>query len=489
MNLFELKAWEIANGLRNKDFSCEEITKNYFEKIKEVDKDINAYISLMEEEATKRAKEVDEKFKNREELSEIAGIPISVKDNISVKNVRMTCGSRMLENYVSPYDATLVKKIKENDGIILGKVNLDEFAMGQSTRTSYFGVTKNPLDLTRVSGGSSGGSAASIASNQAAISIGTDTGGSVRQPSSFCGTVGFKPTYGSVSRYGVASMANTFDQPGVIASDVRDVITMANIIEGRDKRDATSVGNPDLKYEFNYDTDLEENLKGVKFAIPSSFLEMDLDKEVKSEFDKAINILKANGAIVEPYKIDSLKYLIETYNILVNGEISSNMARFDSVRYGHRTDKEFKDIEEMYKISRGEGFGDEVKRRIMIGTHILSLDFAKDYYEKAQKVRGLIIKEMDELYKSFDIMLCPTAPCLSLKIDSEMSLTEIYQSDLFTIPANMIGSPSISLPMPLGENGLSVGIEFTGKRFKDKDLLSAALGFERSLQKWAIKQL
>lgn len=483
MNLTELKAWEIADGLRNKDFSCEDITKEYFKNIKATDDEINAYISIMKDEATKKAKEVDQKFVNREELSEIAGVPISIKDNISVKNVGMTCGSKMLENYVSPYDATLISKIKRNDGIILGKVNLDEFAMGQSTRTSYFGVTKNPLDLTRVSGGSSGGSAASVASREAAISIGTDTGGSVRQPSSFCGVVGVKPTYGSISRFGVTSMANTFDQAGVVARDVRDAITMLNIIEGRDEKDATSVGNLGLKSEFNFKGDLEENLKGVKFAIPSAFLDMDIDPIVKGEFEKAIEVLKSNGAIVESYKIDSLKYLIETYNILVNGEISSNMSRFDSVRFGHRTQREFSNIEEMYKMSRGEGFGNEVKRRIMIGTHILSLDYAKDYYEKAQKVRGLIIKEMNDLYNSFDIMLCPTAPCLSLKIDSEMSLTEMYQSDLYTIPANMIGAPSISLPMPIGENGLSVGIEFTANRFKDKDLLNAALGFERSLQK------
>lgn len=483
MNLTELKAWEIASGLRNKDFSCEDITKEYFKNIKKTDDDINAYISLVEDEATKKAREVDQKFINREELSEIAGVPISIKDNISVSGVRMTCGSKMLENYTSPYDATVINKIKNNDGIILGKVNLDEFAMGQSTRTSYFGVTKNPLDLARVSGGSSGGSAASVSSKEAAISIGTDTGGSVRQPSSFCGVVGVKPTYGSISRFGVTSMANTFDQVGVIARDVRDAITMLNVLEGRDEKDATSVGNAGLKSEFNFNGDLEENLKGVKFAIPSAFLDMEIDPTVRSEFEKAIEVLKKNGATVEPYKIDSLKYLIETYNILVNGEISSNMSRFDSVRFGHRTDRKFNNIEEMYKMSRGEGFGNEVKRRIMIGTHILSLDYAKDYYEKAQKVRGLIIKEMDELYNSFDIMLCPTAPVLSLKIDSEMSLTEIYQSDLFTIPANMIGAPSISLPMPIGENGLSVGIEFTANRFKDKDLLNAALGFERSLQR------
>ena len=267
-------------------------------------------------------------------MTSLAGIPISIKDNIAVKGLRMTCASKMLENYVSPYDAEVVKKIKENNGIILGKVNLDEFAMGASTKTSYFGVTKNPLDTSLVSGGSSGGSAASVAGKMAAISLGTDTGGSVREPSSFCGLVGMKPTYGTISRYGVSSMANTFDQVGVIGKNVSDTAMLLQMLEGRDEKDATSVGNPSLKEEFSYENVID-NLKGLKVAIPSIYMDMDLDKDVKAEFDKAIDILLKNGAIVEEYPIESLKYVIETYHILVNGEIASNMARFDSVIYGH----------------------------------------------------------------------------------------------------------------------------------------------------------
>lgn len=483
MTFTNLKAWEIAQGYRNRDFSCEEVTRDFLDKIKEKDKDINAYITVTGEMALKQAKKVDEKFHNREEMSPLAGVPISIKDNISVKNVKMTCGSKMLENYIAPYDASLVKKIKDNDGVILGKVNLDEFAMGASTRTSYFGVTKNPLDLTRVSGGSSGGSAASVSANMAAISIGTDTGGSVRQPSSFCNTVGMKPTYGSISRYGISTMANTFDQAGVVANDVRDLTTMFNVIEGRDEKDATSVGNPGLNFDFDFSEDAIKNLKGKKFAIPKTYLSMDLNERVRSEFNKAIENLKDNGAIVEEYDIESLSHVVETYNILVNGEIASNMARFDSIRYGHRTDKKFETIEEMYRASRSEGFGDEVKRRIMIGTHILSMDNADEFYYKALKVRGLIKKDMDRMFKDYDFMICPTFPILPLKIDDKMSTVEMYQADLFTIPANMVGSPSISLPMPAGEDGLSIGIEFTGKRFKDKDLLQASLAFERSLNK------
>lgn len=412
-------------------------------------------------------------------MTSLAGIPISIKDNIAVKGLRMTCASKMLENYVSPYDAEVVKKIKENNGIILGKVNLDEFAMGASTKTSYFGVTKNPLDTSLVSGGSSGGSAASVAGKMAAISLGTDTGGSVREPSSFCGLVGMKPTYGTISRYGVSSMANTFDQVGVIGKNVSDTAMLLQMLEGRDEKDATSVGNQSLKEEFSYENVID-NLKGLKVAIPSIYMDMDLDKDVKAEFDKAIDILLKNGAIVEEYPIESLKYVIETYHILVNGEIASNMARFDSVIYGHRTD-DFSNIEEMYRKSRAEGFGEEVKRRIMIGTHILSLDLADEFYYKALRVRGLIKRDMEKMFKDYDIMICPTYPIHPFKIDNNMSPVEIYQGDLFTIPANMVGSPSISIPMPKNEKGLSVGIEFTAKRFKDRELLNAAFGFERSL--------
>lgn len=479
MRIVDLTVKDLANGYRNRDFSVVEVTKEYFKEIKEKDSKINAYISLNEEEALKQAKEIDEKFKNRDELTSLAGIPISIKDNIAVKGLRMTCASKMLENYVSPYDAEVVKKIKENNGIILGKVNLDEFAMGASTKTSYFGVTKNPLDTSLVSGGSSGGSAASVAGKMAAISLGTDTGGSVREPSSFCGLVGMKPTYGTISRYGVSSMANTFDQVGVIGKNVSDTAMLLQMLEGRDEKDATSVGNPSLKEEFSYENVID-NLKGLKVAIPSIYMDMDLDKDVMAEFDKAIDILLKNGAIVEEYPIESLKYVIETYHILVNGEIASNMARFDSVIYGHRAD-DFSNIEEMYRKSRAEGFGEEVKRRIMIGTHILSLDLADEFYYKALRVRGLIKRDMEKMFKDYDIMICPTYPIHPFKIDNNMSPVEIYQGDLFTIPANMVGSPSISIPMPKNDKGLSVGIEFTAKRFKDRELLNAAFGFERSL--------
>lgn len=482
MELTKLTVRELAKGYRKGDFSCTEVVKAHLEKIKEKEPQINAYITVTEDCAMKKAEEVDEKLKRKEELSLLAGIPISIKDNIAVKNVKMTCGSHMLEHYIPPYDSAVTEKVKANDGIILGKVNLDEFAMGASTKTSYFGTTRNPLNTDLIPGGSSGGSAASVAAEECVLSIGTDTGGSVRHPSSFCATVGMKPTYGTISRYGIATMANTFDQPGAIGRNVEDVVYLIKAMEGRDERDATSVGNPDLQKDFDFTEKSIEKLKGLKIAVPKLYLEMELDETVKSEFERAMKVLEDCGAIITPYHIDSLKYVIETYHILVNGEIAPVMARYDGLRFGHKFQGEVQDLEEFYRKTRAEGFGDEVKRRIMIGSHILSLDLAKDYYFKALEVRGLIKRDMEKMFEEHDLMLSPTSPVLPYAVTSEMSPVEIYMTDLFTIPANMSGGPSISLPMPKKENNLSVGIQFTAKRFHDKQLIEAALGLERSLR-------
>lgn len=482
MELIKLTAKELATGYRKGDFSCEEVVKAYVENINRQEETINAYITLTQEYALQQAKELDKKFRQKEELSILAGVPISVKDNIAMKDVRMTCGSRMLENYIPPYDAVVTERVKKQGAIIMGKVNLDEFAMGASTKTSYFGTTKNPLNTELIPGGSSGGSAASVAAEECVLSIGTDTGGSVRHPSSFCATVGMKPTYGSIPRYGIATMANTFDQPGAIGRNVEDVTYLLQAMEGEDRRDATSVGNPDLQSQFDYSENALSYLKGLKVAVPKLYLDMKLEPAVKADFDKTMKLLEQHGAIVESYDIDSLKYVVETYHILVNGEIAPVMARYDGLRFGHKFQGEVTDLEEFYRKTRAEGFGDEVKRRIMIGTHILSLDLAKDYYFKALEVRGLIKRDMEKMFEQYDMMLSPTAPVLPYAITSDMSPVEIYMTDLFTIPANMAGSPSISIPMPKGENGLSVGMEFTAKRFNDKKLIETALGFERSLR-------
>lgn len=482
MKLTELKATDLIKGYENRDFSCEEVVKAYLDNIHEKEGEINAYVTVMEEEAIKSAKKVDEKYRNREELGLLAGIPVGVKDNIAVKNIKMTCSSKMLEDFIVPYDSVVSERLKKEDSVIIGKTNMDEFAMGSTTKTSYFGVSKNPLDTSLVSGGSSGGSAAALGAEECALAIGTDTGGSTRQPASFCGLVGIKPTYGSIPRYGVATMANTFDQVGTFGKDVEDATLLLKALEGRDERDATSTGNNSIQsfIDFTNDEKAIEYLKEIKIAIPKLYMDMDLNPEVKSEFEKAVKVFKDNGAKVEVVDMKSLEHVIETYHILTNGEISSNLARFDSLRYGHRTEN-YTTYDEMFKKSRQEGFGDEVKRRIMIGTHILSLDLAEDYYYKALKVRTLIKKDYEKVFEKFNMVLCPTVPVFPFKIENNMSPVEIYQADLFTIPANMIGSPSISVPMPK-INGLSVGMELTGRRFKDSEIIKAALGFERSVK-------
>lgn len=482
MKLTELKATDLIKGYENRDFSCEDVVKEYLKVIEENEKDLNAYVTVMEENALNSAKKVDEKYQNREELGILAGIPIGVKDNIAVKNNKMTCSSKMLENFIVPYDSVVSERLKKEDSVIIGKTNMDEFAMGSSTKTSYFGVSKNPLDKTLVSGGSSGGSAAALGGAECALAVGTDTGGSTRQPASFCGLVGIKPTYGSIPRYGISTMANTFDQVGAFGKDVEDATLLLRALEGKDKRDATSTGNISVHDNIDFENKEAsvEYLKDLKIAIPKLYMDMNLDNRVKSDFDKAIKTFTDNGAKIEIIEMNSLENVIETYHILTNGEIAANMSRFDSLRYGHRTN-DYETFEEMFRKSRSEGFGDEVKRRVMIGTHILSLDLAEDYYYKALKVRTLIKEDYNKAFKNFDMVLCPTVPVLPFKIEEEMSPVQMYQADLFTIPANMIGSPSISIPMPKVD-GLSVGIELTGRRFKDNEIIKAALGFERSVK-------
>lgn len=476
MDILNLKANEITEKIKKGELKAVDVAEVFLKNISE-DK-YNSFITVTKDEALKKAKEIDEKIAAGEEVGTLAGVPVTIKDNISVKDVRLTCASKMLENYISPYDATLVKKLKAEDAVIVGKVNMDEFAMGSSTKTSYFGPSKNPLDEDLVPGGSSGGSASSVSGYEAVLSVGTDTGGSVRQPASFCGIVGMKPSYGSISRYGVSTMANTFDSPGAFGKNVEDVHALLKAIVGRDEKDASSIGNDSIKNLVLDEEKSVEKLKGLKVAVPDILESAKISKEVRAEFEKAIEILKAKGATVDYIPMDDLKYGIECYHILVNGEIAPNMARFDGLRYGYRTE-EYENVEEMYRKSRSEAFGDEVKRRIMIGTHILSMEFAKDYYEKALKVRTLIINDFKSAFENYDVVMCPTSPTLPYRIDYDITAVEMYLQDLFTVCVNLAGLPGISVPMPL-KDGLSVGIQFIGKAFEDGELLEIAQGFERS---------
>ncbi|MDO5713029.1 MAG: Asp-tRNA(Asn)/Glu-tRNA(Gln) amidotransferase subunit GatA [Tissierellia bacterium] len=477
MELLDLKACEIPGLVKDKKVKALDITNAYLKHIEENDETLNAYITVTKQLALEQAKNVDAKVESGEDPGVLAGIPISLKDNISLKDVKMTCGSKMLEDYISPYDSKVAEIIKREGGIILGKVNLDEFAMGADTKTSYFGVTKNPLDPTRVAGGSSGGSASSVAGKEAILSVGTDTGGSVRQPSAFCGTVGMKPTYGSISRYGISPMANTFDTPGVIGRSVEDVLLLLQTLVGKDSHDATSLGNEALK-ELTLEDDV--HLKGLKFALPSLYKNQELDEPIQESFDRVLALLEKSGAKVDIVEMDSLKYVIETYHILVNGEIAPNMSRFDGLRFGHRT-KEYTTLEEMYMKSRSEAFGDEVKRRIMIGTHILSLDLSSEYYEKALKVRTMIRKEFETIFKDYDFVLSPTYPVIPYKVEEEMSPVEIYVADLFTVPVNLGNLCGISIPVE-NNSSLPGGVQIIGNHFKDHEVIKAAFAIERSLQ-------
>lgn len=479
MDLTKLSAFEMKTKLHEKEISSRELVDAHFKKIEETEKDINAFITLNKEEALKNADRVDEKIKNGEKLGLLAGIPIGIKDNIMTKGIRTTCGSKMLENFIPPYNATVVDRILDADGIVMGKTNMDEFAMGSSTETSYFGPTKNPIDFERVPGGSSGGSAAAVAANQVALSLGTDTGGSIRQPASFTDTVGIKPSYGIVSRYGTVPMANTLDQVGVFGRDVKDAVLMLSSITGYDEKDSTSFKNPDGTIIFSsFAGKIDENyLKGMKIALPKEFFNIDLDKGIMQKMEESIKILKALGAEVEEISIPHLEYSLAAYYIISTSEVSSNMARFDGLRYGHRA-KEYNTLDELYINSRTEALGEEVKRRIMLGTYSLSRGYAEDHYKKALKVRTLIKNDFDKAFSKYDVILSPTTPLLPFKfgekIDDPISM---YKADLFTVPVNLAGLCAMSVPAGYVD-GLPIGLQMIGDRLKEANIIKAGLGFE-----------
>lgn len=472
----------MKDKLFKKELSSREIVEAHIKKIDEQEPQVNAFITLDKENALKEANRIDEKIARGERLEVLAGLPIGIKDNIVTKNLRTTCASKMLEDFIPPYDATVVENIRKQDGIIIGKNNLDEFAMGASTESSYFGKTRNPIDLNLVPGGSSGGSAAAVAANEVPLSLGTDTGGSVRQPASFCGVVGIKPTYGVVSRYGVVPMANTLDQVGSFGRDVRDAVLMLNAVKGYDRRDSTSSKKVIPAYLIDNDNSNDLNyLKDMKIALPKEYLEFKpANKDIQGLFEKSVKIFEDNGAKIEYISIPHLKYALETYYIIMTSEVSSNLARFDGIRYGHRAEK-YETLTELYTNSRTEGFGEEVKRRIMTGTYSLSAGFAEDHYKKALKVRTLIKQDYDKAYADHDVILSLVSPVLPFEFDSMIKdPVELYKADLYTVPVNIAGLCSLSLPMGRVD-GLPVGLQITGDRFMEEKIIKAALGFERAV--------
>ncbi|MGL4946433.1 MAG: Asp-tRNA(Asn)/Glu-tRNA(Gln) amidotransferase subunit GatA [Cetobacterium sp.] len=475
--IYELTAFEIREKILNKELTSEEVVMAIFNRIEETDKEIGSFVSLRKEKALIEAKEVDRKISAGEKVGNLAGVPVAIKDNMVSIGEPSQSASKILEGYKGIYDATVVKKLKESDAIIIGKTNMDEFAMGSTTTTSvYEQTTKNPWDLERVPGGSSGGGATSVAANQCFISLGSDTGGSIRQPASFCGVVGLKPTYGRISRYGLMAFASSLDQIGPFAKTVKDVALSLNVLSGADDYDSTSeeVEVP------NYLDYLTGDIKGMKIGVPKEYFIEGLNPGVKKVVDEALETFKSLGAEIVEISLPHTKYAAPTYYVLAPAEASSNLARFDGVRFGHRTTNA-NNIDELYIKSRSEGFGDEVKRRIMIGTYVLSAGFFDAYFKKAQKVRNLIKNDFDKAFEKVDIIFTPVTPGPAFRLDEKKSPVELYLEDIFTIPANLAGIPGISIPAGT-TNGLPVGIQLLGRAFGEKDILKAGDAFEKAIK-------
>ena len=478
MNITELTVHELKEKLEKKELTSHEITKAYIEKIEEKEKDVQAFVTTLEKDALEKAEEIDKKIANGEITEKLAGIPIGIKDNICTKGVKTTCSSKMLEDFVAPYDATVMEKINSENLINLGKLNMDEFAMGGSTEHSYFHVTKNPWNLNKVPGGSSGGSAAAVAAGMVPWALGTDTGGSIRQPASFCGVVGLKPPYGLVSRYGVVAFASSLDQVGPITKDVTDSAMLLNIITGKDKMDSTSVERPNI----DYTKALKNDVKGLKIAVPKELFAEGINEEVKESLEKAIETYKELGAEVSEVSLNIAEYALASYYIIACAEASSNLGRFDGVRYGHRA-KEFNNLKELYRNSRTEGFGPEVKRRIILGTYVLSSGYYDAYYKKAQQVRTLVMNEFKSIFDNYDIILTPTSPTVAFDIGSKINdPLAMYLSDICTVSVNIAGLPGISIPCGVDKQGMPIGMQLIGNRFTEETLLNAAYTFEQKVQ-------
>ncbi|MCX7904513.1 MAG: Asp-tRNA(Asn)/Glu-tRNA(Gln) amidotransferase subunit GatA [Caloramator sp.] len=475
MRMHYLSAHEIRDLIRKKEVTAEEVTIKTLERIKEVDDKVNAYLEVFED-AVDSAKEIDKKIAQGEDIKDLAGIPMAIKDNICMKGRKTTCASKILENFVSPYDATVVERLKENGAVIVGRLNMDEFAMGSSTENSAFKKTKNPYDLERVPGGSSGGSAAAVAAGEAYYTLGSDTGGSIRQPASLCGVVGFKPTYGRVSRYGLVAFASSLDQIGPFTRDVEDAALVLNAICGKDSKDSTSA---DVNVE-DFTTYLNKSLKGVKVGLPKEYFGEGIDDGVKKELEKAIALLKDLGVEIKEISLPMSQYALAVYYILSSSEASSNLARFDGIRYGVRA-KDFEDVVDLYVKSRSQGFGNEVKRRIMLGTYALSSGYYDAYYKKALKVKTLIINEFKKAFEDVNLIISPTSPSVAFKFGEKADdPLKMYLSDICTVPVNIAGLPAVSIPAGLSDN-LPVGLQIIGNYFKEGEIISLAHGIEKAL--------
>ena len=466
MELTDLTVHELMEKVKNKETTIEEITKEYAARINEKEPEVAAFVSMRLDEAIAESKNPE------------AGIPIGIKDNICTKGIKTTCSSKMLENFVSPYDATVITKIKEKNMPILGKLNMDEFAMGSSTENSAIKITRNPWNLNKVPGGSSGGSAAAVAANLVPWALGSDTGGSIREPASFCGIVGLKPTYGLVSRSGLVAFASSLDQIGPMTKDVEDSALLLNIIAGHDENDSTSVKREKIDYTKN----LKNSIKGMKIGVPKEFFGEGINPEVKKSLENSIEEYKKLGAIVEECSLDVSESSLAAYYIIACAEASSNLGRFDGIRYGYRA-KDYKDLKELFVKSRTEGFGKEVKRRIILGTYVLSSGYYDAFYKKAQKVRTYVKNKFDECFKKYDVLLTPVAPTTAFDIGSKTNNPlEMYLADICTVSINIASVPAISIPCGVDSNNMPIGMQLIGNRFQEEKILNAAYAIEQQIK-------
>ncbi len=501
MELFNLTIKEAHKKLKNKEISSVELTKSILERIGKIDKKVNAFITITKDKALKQAKEADKRIKDGKMLGRLDGIPVAVKDNMSTEGILTTAGSKILENFKPPYDATIIKKIKNAGAVIIGKTNMDEFAMGSSCETSYFGSTKNPWDTSCVPGGSSGGSAAAVTASECIYALGSDTGGSIRQPASFCGCVGLKPTYGRVSRYGLLAMASSLDQIGPLTKNIEDAAIVSEVISGYDGKDSTSVDK-----EYKVKSIKYKDLKNVKIGIPKEYFTKGLDKKIEEKIKLAIGILENQGAKVSKVSLPHTEYTLACYYIIMSSEASTNLERYDGIKYGHSIadstptslpaspptlpnrgesqggQSTTLSLLDVYLKSRAEGFGDEVKRRIMLGTYTLSSGYYDQYYVKASCVRTKIKEDFDKVFEKVDILITPTSPTVAFPLGKKMDdpLT-MYLSDIYTVPANLAGVPAISIPCGLVDN-LPVGLQIIGPQWGEEEIFNIAYIYEQATQ-------
>jgi aspartyl-tRNA(Asn)/glutamyl-tRNA(Gln) amidotransferase subunit A len=478
MELYDLTIHELHDMLRKGETTATAAAESVFGRINAVEDKVKAYITVTRDAALMQAEEADKRLKAGDNSPLILGVALAVKDNMCTEGIRTTCASKILENFVPPYDATVVQKLKRNGAVICGKPNLDEFAMGSSTENSGFFITRNPWDLERIPGGSSGGSAAAVAAGECIAALGSDTGGSIRQPAACCGVVGLKPTYGRVSRYGLVAFASSLDQIGPITKDVKDAAILMNVIAGHDSRDSTSanIAVPDFTQS------LKKEVRGMKIGIPKEYFIEGMDPEVDKSVREAVKTLEGLGAQVVEVSLPHTGYAVATYYILATSEASSNLARYDGVKYGYRT-RNPKDLLDMYLKSRSEGFGPEVKRRIMLGTYALSAGYYDAYYKKGQQVRTLIKHDFDEAFRSVDVIATPTAPTAAFKIgEKSADPLQMYLSDIFTISVNLAGIPGISIPCGFTKSKLPIGLQLLGKHFDEVSILRASFAYEQATE-------